>query len=541
MTVNSYLELHTTLLAWTLYGIIWDVFLVLGLVGLPLVWLLVKTGVMSLGRLYEGHEDTAGLIRQVIGIVLVVMLFLVPVWPVNPTDVQYQPPPDHSGHHPPAVNPVTTPTTYGLNFTSASVRIPTGWYLVYAFSQGVSQAVKDALPARSDLRLLQSTVQSRNIRDPGLAADYNDFVHGCYFPAMANYQKLTRAGIMAPAPPDQPLWSGHEYLVTTPGLYAHCPSGPGGNLCRADAPDPLHIQRDHALVTRVGGDSCAHWWGNLRPRLLAEARSDQNAFARSMESLGRAFGVQADREKEDILISAMLQNHRRRGALSGTTEEHSSSLLNRLSLQGAADLVKDVVNTGLLGTIWVLAELALGAIKQAMPVLLAMAMLFLVLFIPFMMLFTAFSVGAVVRLCFWMFSIVFFHTLLAVAGWLDNVLIASMFEGEKAWSFLGDAFGQEDVTQKKLIINLILVANYSILPLFWFTLMGSVGSIAAAGASSLLGAGSGIGSQMTGAIGQTSGIGKAGAGMVRGAGSAVAKAAPAAGKAAGTVAKTYRY
>jgi len=38
MIVNSYLELHTTLLAWTLYGIIWDVFMVLGLVGLPLVW-----------------------------------------------------------------------------------------------------------------------------------------------------------------------------------------------------------------------------------------------------------------------------------------------------------------------------------------------------------------------------------------------------------------------------------------------------------------------------------------------------------------------
>ncbi len=488
MIVNSYLELHTTLLAWTLYGIIWDVFLILGLVGLPVAWLLLKTGVLSLGRFQEGHEDMSTLIKQVAGVALVVLFFLVPTWPVNPTDVQYQPPPDSSGHHPPAVNPVSTPTTFGLSFTAAPVRIPTGWYLLYAFSQGMTRAVIDGLPDQASIRDLQTIIQSRNITDPALGAEYGDFVNGCYIPAMANYEKLSSPGIIASAPEDQPLWPGHEHLVTTPGLYGHCPAGQAGDLCRADAPRPLNIQQDQTLVSRVGGDSCADWWRYLRPRLLDHAAQDQGAIDRGKDVLFRIFGADP-RAQEDAMIRAMLQNHQKRGVISGTAEGVG---VGQMVTGGLGDLVKgvgDTIMTGIAGYEWLKLEFLVILLKQVIPMVLAMLLLALVVVSPFALLFSACQVGTVVKLSFWMFSLIFMHALIALAGWLDNILLTAMFAGEGHFDFLDQIQAKESVLQKKFLVNMALIANYLLFPMLWFTVMGSVAGGLASGANSLLSSG----------------------------------------------------
>ncbi len=474
MYVSSFLELHTTLLGWMLYNVIFGILWESGLLMLPFLWMLLRNSGKSLGEESEGSHETAVLhVKSTVAAIVVLMTCMMPFYNVEPSDVKFQPPKQADGTVPDEVSGDTDPTTYAEHFgpATAAVRIPFWWLLLHNLSSGVTHAVIDSLPAYSDLREAKMLMSSRNIEDPALGAEYRDFYLGCYRPAKRNYEILRQENLVPAAGEDAELdWPGSPYLINMRGGYAPC----GGDPWCAAAPKPLDIQKSDGLASRVGGNTCGHWWRSIRTRLLEYARQDQGIVDKIFGHLKWGLGIENRHEQENLLVRGMLENFQATQTVAGTSEDG-----NLFTWAG------DVAASAGLSVAWVMAEIFLNTMKQVMPILAALMLMLVVAFIPFALLFGSYSVSSVLGLSFLVFSLIFVQAILAMIGWFDNNLIESMSASEGAWSFMGRSDNMFEDANKKMIINMVLASLYLLAPIVWLSVMQVAGLQAARAASSM--------------------------------------------------------
>ncbi len=470
MYVASYLELHTTLLGWMLYNVVFSILWETGLLILPILWILVRNSAKALGEERAGSHETAVLhIKGTVMAIGVLLACLMPSYEVSPSDVKYQPPGKVDGTVPDEIRGDIDPSTYQDHFGAATapVKIPGWWVLLHNISSGITRALVDSLPAYSDLREARTLMASRNIEDPALGAEYRDFHLGCYMPAKRNYEVLRQQNTVPVAGDDAELdWPGSPYLISMQGGYAACGGDP---IFCSNAPMPLDIQRSKSLADRVGGNTCGHWWESIRTRLLDYARLDQGTFDRLTDHFRLGLGIQNPREQENLLVRGMLENFQASETIAGTTGG-----------QNILTWVGDAVGSAGLAVGWGVAELLLNVVKQVMPILAAMMLMFVTVFIPFALLFSGYRIEAVLNLSFVVFSLIFVQGILAVVAWFDHYLITSLFENEGLWSFIGRSDNLFADANKKMLINFILATLYLIGPLIWLSVMGSIGIAAAA-------------------------------------------------------------
>lgn len=536
MRVFSYLELHTTLIAWQLFGVLYDVIASTGLMLVPLVWSLFRITAQSIGEdRGDGHEAPVGNLKSVIQMALVMLFCLVPFYTVSPAAIRFEPPAGPGG---PAgeVTTETDPTTYGEIIPSGgAVAVPAWWALLHNISTGVANAVIQSLPTYADLREAKVQLTALNIHDSTLAGEYRQFLNTCYHPARQNYHRLRQQGAVPRAEEDgNPLaslnWAGSHYLLEMPGGYLPCS---GGEDCQG-APHFL----DPRLAAVVGAEDCAGWWEDLRTRIFKQARVDtanysdtghvDDVYAALMtgpaESRGGLF--MSRRDREDTMIRKTLENHETRLAASPNSTERAPSFWGSIA-QGA----RNVATLAGGAAVWFTLEIVLGIIQQAIPIMIGIFLMFLVMMIPMALLFTGFRIEPVIRISFLVFSAVFLHALLAIADWLDYYLTVSLFEGQaQAWLAADDrAFGH---AQKRMLINIVLLLNYIAVPLLWFRVMDAVGVRAGMAGNQLM---TDSGAKT---IGKDVAGGTGGEFTAQGASGAVKGAV---GKAAGAAARKYRY
>ena len=106
MSVDSYLELFTSLFGWTFYGILWDVLVSTGIVYLPFLGILIDNWREPAQGGEVGHASGLSLRRMEIELfitLLVVVLAGQPatLTPLNAGTLSYSPPP----HRAPMVRP----------------------------------------------------------------------------------------------------------------------------------------------------------------------------------------------------------------------------------------------------------------------------------------------------------------------------------------------------------------------------------------------------------------------------------------------------
>ncbi|MCP4094408.1 MAG: conjugal transfer protein TraG, partial [Planctomycetes bacterium] len=136
MTVDSYLELFTTLFGWTFYGILWDVLLGTGIVFLPFLGILID----NWREPAEGGEfgTVTGLSLRRMELELFIALLVVvlagqpaALTPLNAVSLNYTPPPTLIDPTPPTATVAAPQSTYGsIGFAGspATVNIPVWWY-----------------------------------------------------------------------------------------------------------------------------------------------------------------------------------------------------------------------------------------------------------------------------------------------------------------------------------------------------------------------------------------------------------------------------
>jgi len=508
MRVFSYLELHTTLIAWQLFGVLYDVIASTGLILAPLVWSLYRITIQAIGEERgDGHETTVSNLKSVLQIAVVMLFCLVPAWSVTPSSISYEPRALTAGGPAPGeVTAETDTSTYRDAIPSTPIggatQVPGWWALLHAISTGVTNAVIQSLPDHTDLREIKTQMTAMNIHDSALADQYGRFLNICYHPSKQNYHRLRQEGAIPAPDPEDALasvdWAGSHYLYDMAGGYQPCS---GESNCRG-APHFL----DPPLPALVGANTCAGWWDLLRDRIYQQASAGpydiEEARRRNLDRGMAVFGDSAgrsDRDREDLMIRKTLENHEMRLTASPATQR-DSSLLGTV-VQGA----RNAATLAGSAAAWFTLEIMLGIVQQALPILIAIMLMFMIAMIPLALLFTGFRIEPVIRLSFMMFSAIFLHAVLAIADWLDYYLTVSLFDGQAyAWLAADDrAFGH---AQKRMLINIVLLVNYIAAPMLWFSVMSAAGAAAGKAGGDLVsqsgGRDSGIAQQVAGGAGK---------------------------------------
>ena len=142
MTVDSYLELYTTMFGWMFYGVVWDILVATGIVYLPFLGILIDQWRQAAAD--KDYSIASGLslrrIEMEMLFALIVVVFAgqpVPLTPIVATTLQYTPPPTLNNPTPSSVSYANSQSTFGdSGFTGsdATVNVPMWWYSILAFS-----------------------------------------------------------------------------------------------------------------------------------------------------------------------------------------------------------------------------------------------------------------------------------------------------------------------------------------------------------------------------------------------------------------------
>ena len=535
MYVSSYLELHTTLIGWMLYGLSYDLLMQTGLFLLPFLWMLLSDSAKHIREAdsldNESHAGTRSHIFSLLGGLVVIATCLMPVYVIQPTTVTYQPPPSFSDPDPAEVTADADPSTYGQALDpvigAGAVRVPIWWRFLQGVSTGVTQAIVQNLPTPGDLRQVRVALSSTNISDPAIAHEYRNFVSHCFRPAHRQFERMVREGSINPdgVAPEDIDWPGSRYLMELPGGYRYCSAE-----ARTTHGCYRSIEPDRTGAAYLGENAtCADWWTAIEDKLIAlDAPNDKRW--RNIRGTNAALAGLSAAEVRETRVRRILNNYAAAGGAQ-VAAEHSSG--EQGVVGKAVGVAQDLLAAGVLASKAVATETTLRVMKQAVPMVVAILQMFLVIILPWAMLFTAYRISAIVSLSFLLFSLTFVHALLAIAGWLDYYLTVSLFDDFTLNQWLqGDDGHTLGTAQKGMLINIILAFTYIGVPVLWLATMNIAGLQAGRGAGNLLNVGAGPAGQAAGSVGGTAGklvdapakaAGKATVGGVKGAAVSAAK------------------
>jgi hypothetical protein len=232
MSVDSYLELFTTLFGWVFYGVLWVVLVSTGIVYLPILGILIDNWREPAEGGEFGTATDLSLRRMEIELfiaLLVVVLAGQPavLTPLNAGTLTYDPQPTLTDPTPATATVPAPQSTYGaagFAGSAATVNIPVWWYAVLAMTSGFNHAVVEGLPAASDLRTYEQQARLATIADPRLRQEVSDFFSECYVPARSKYQAErpvtpTATGILGTYGDDDPDWMGSHVYRDTASFY----------------------------------------------------------------------------------------------------------------------------------------------------------------------------------------------------------------------------------------------------------------------------------------------------------------------------------
>ena len=320
MSVDSYLELFTTLFGWSFYNILWDVLVGTGIVYLPFLGILIDNWREPAQGGEFGTVTGLSLRRMELEMfiaLLVVVLAGQPaaLTPLNAGTLSYTPPPTLANPAPPVATVAASQSTYGtegFNGSPATVNVPAWWYAVMAISSGFNHAVVEGLPASSDMRTYEQQARLATIADPRLRQESSDFFSECFIPARSKYQAERPATAAANAllttyGPDDPDWMGSHIYRNTSGYYDTLrPTKQIPGWAYAPARD---TEYDPATPPTWGKPYCKQWWEDgaigLRQKLIDEADATSAGFSGLVVAVAPAL---AGEKQNDAVARTVLNN-----------------------------------------------------------------------------------------------------------------------------------------------------------------------------------------------------------------------------------------
>ena len=482
MSVDSYLELFTTLFGWTFYGVLWDVLVGAGIVYLPFLGILIDNWREPAEGGQFGTVTGLSLRRMEIELfiaLLVVVLAGQPaaLTPLNAGTLSYTPPPTLDNPVPATATVAAPQSTYGATGfagSPATVNIPVWWYAVLAMTSGFNHAVVEGLPAASDLRTFEQQARLATIEDPRLRQEASDFFSECYVPARSKYQaeRLATPAVTATLGiygEDDPDWMGSHVYRDTAGFYdtlRPTKQIPGWayNATRDTEYDP-------ASPPAWGKPTCTQWWEDgaigLRQKLIDEADATSAGFSGLVVAVAPAL---AGEQQKDAVARTVLTN-------SPPVWSSNDLVANSTGSTGLLGTAENIVKGGLAAggviTASVFFSVTMTAVLQALPMVQALLLLGIYALLPMVVVLSRYSLSMMVIGAMAIFTVKFWSVLWSLAMWVDQNLIQSMYPDVNVFLQLFANPGEHDI--KRMLLNMITTSLYLGLPVLWSGMMAWAG------------------------------------------------------------------
>ena len=494
MGVSSYFEFVTVLFGWIVYDRLWAVLNDTGIVYVPFLAILLKN---MLESRRAGDDEGSAAIQSlkksetdIVVAIVVMFLAAVPFTEVRLGEMSYvRPTLDCAveqriarGAEPAEVNGLATGTAYDAplaTLAGETGRIPIWWGFVHVVSKAVVSAGTAAIPCTGDVVRLTMTLGNDTVEDPLLLRELADFTTDCHRPAIGRmYNGGPSGGSLAAR--RQMDYVGSAFFLDTHGYY---------NLLysRRERPAfPPNPARDAGLDG--SHPTCREWWrdgaNGLRARLLAEIDPlvrdemvyDPNAMLREGNP-----GM-STAELEDLLLRRYLAHRSgdRIGVSSvsyepGVAENYRMGASSHHGSVGGvvhatADVIDDVLSMGAAGLGMLLqgpGNIAAGvAIREGMPIFLALLLMVFVAVLPVLMVFSRYDPAVLVTLTLVFFGLQFFHVLWGMAFWVDNHLHEAL---------TGPAGAPKANPVQGLVSLWVQRFLYIVFPMVWLAAIGWVG------------------------------------------------------------------
>ena len=342
------------------------------------------------------------------------------------------------GVEPGEVNGLATGTAYDAplaTLAGETGRIPVWWGFVHVVSKAVVAAGTAAVPCTGDVVRLSMSLGTDTVEDPRLLRELADFTTECHRAAVWRMHSGGVGGATAAARRHRD-YVGSPFFLDTPGYYDVLRSR---RERPAFPPDPV---RDAGLDG--SHPTCAEWWRDgargLRARLLAEidpATRDELVYGANARFRTENPGASVA-ELEDVLLRKYLA-HRAGDRIGVSSVSYEPGVAESYRMGAAArhvpfdgvvtataDVVDDVLSMGAAGLGMVLqgpGNVAAGvAIREGMPIFLALLLMVFVAVLPFLMVFGRYDLSVLVTLTLVFFGLQFFYVLWGMAFWADNHL-----------------------------------------------------------------------------------------------------------------------
>ena len=482
MTVDSYLELFTTLFGWTFYNILWDVLLGTGIVFLPFLGILID----NWREPAEGGEfgTVTGLSLRRMELELFIALLVVvlagqpaALTPLNASTLSYTPPPTLIDPTPTTATVAAPQSTYGsTGFTGspATVNIPVWWYAVLSMSSGFNHAVVEGIPSTVDMRTYEQQARLATIADPRLRQEVSDFFSQCFIPARSKYQAerpdtAPVNALLANYGPDDTDWMGSHVYRNTAGYYDTLRptmqiAGWAFNAVRDTEYDP-------AAPPPWGKPYCKEWWEDgtigLRQKLIVEADVTSAGFSGLVVAVAPTL---ASEQQNDAVARVVLTN-------SPPSWSNNDLVANNSGSTGLLSTVENVVKGGLASggvvTASALFSVTMTAVLQALPMVQAVLLMGIYALLPMVVVLSRYSISMMVVGAMAIFTIKFWSVLWYLALWVDQNLILSMYPDVNIFLQIFANPGEHDT--KRMLLNMITTSLYMGLPLLWSGMMAWAG------------------------------------------------------------------
>lgn len=482
MSVDSYLELFTTLFGWHFYGVVWDVLVATGIVYLPLLGILIDHWRGSAEEAEWGSAAPASLRKLELDLFLalaVVVLAGQPATlaPLSASTLAYAPPQTLVNPAPATATPASSGSTYGTSGFVGSpetVNVPVWWYGVLATSSGLNHAIVAGLPNTTSWRVVEQQARLATIADPRLRQEVSTFYTQCFVPARSKFEReaptdhATAVELAANGTADVE-WLGSHVYRTIPGYYDSLRPTDGIIGWAYDA--VRDTEYDPASHPEIGRPTCKEWWDDptigIQQKLIAEADATAGGISGLVVAL--APGLASDVQK-DAVAKAVLSN-------APPVWSSNDLVANNVGTTGilgsAANLVKGGLAAGGVLTASALFSVAMTVILQALPMIQALMLLGLFALLPLIVVMSRYSVGFLVTAGLAIFTVKFWTVLWYLAMWVDQNLIQSMYPDANVLLQVFTNPGEHDV--KRLLLNMLTTSFYLGLPLLWSGMMGWVG------------------------------------------------------------------
>jgi TraG-like protein, N-terminal region len=461
MNVSSAIEIYTTVLGWFLYDGIWDALSDVGLLYVPLVVAVIRNWAMAWRM--QGIDGAEAAIRNnwadIFTMMTVIALAGVPGFTVSPAGISHTTPCGGT-----TVSGGSTGTLYDKAFAAIdgkSAQVPIWWDLVMHVADGLNNAVVGLVPCSPDLRTYAYRIDNVRVADPIMRRQLELFTRDCWQKARAKFMAA-----QTPLPTNYQAadidWIGSQFFQDTDGFYGNS----NINLSmRASEEIPgfaYNAARDTeyqpGFIPIYGRPECKDWWDNavsgLKPKLLGLV--DPEAITQAnIEINGDIMGAQ------NALLRKVIEPERAAfGRLLGINNYQSPYGNN------SSGIAQGVAGAGLtleLASWWP----KIYALRQAAPIGQSFILMGIYLFLPFVLLFSGFSVEVLYTTTVAIIGIKFLTPIWTLAVWIDNHMMEGL--GIKWYSWMNL---QEDKAATLVILNLVAMLMFVVLPIVWFMVIG---------------------------------------------------------------------